>query len=432
MESLWMQTTQMPQFEPLDGDRKTDVLIIGGGMAGLLCAYSLTQAGVNCTLVEANRLCGGTTGNTTAKITSQHGLHYYKLLQKYGVDRAKRYLQANEDALARYRVLGQQIPCQMEQKDNYVYTRQNERKLVQELSALNALGADAVLVRQLPLPFLVAGAIRFPDQLQFHPRMFAAGLLTGFPVFENTKVRELAPGRAMTDHGTISAEKIIIATHFPILNKHGGYFLKLYQHRSYVLALKDAGDVGGMYVDQEKTGLSFRNTGDLLMLGGGCYRTGKQGGGWKELEDFAKEHYPQAVIQARWAAQDCMSLDGIPYIGPYSSGTKDLYVATGFNKWGMSGAMVAAMILTDLVQGKDNPYADVFSPSRRMLHPQLAANGLQALGNLLTPTVPRCPHMGCALKYNSAEHSWDCPCHGSRFDETGKVLENPATADKDL
>ena len=205
--------------------------------------------------------------------------------------------------------------------------------------------------------------------------------------------------------------------------------MKLYQHRSYCLALENVPPLRGMYVDESETGLSFRMNGDLLILGGGSHRTGKQGGNWAELEAFAAKHYPNARIRCRWATQDCMTLDGIPYIGPYSRRTPDLYVATGFNKWGMTSSMVAANILTDLVCGRDNPYEKVFSPSRSILHPQLAVNGFEAVANLLSFSKKRCPHMGCALKWNPQEHSWDCPCHGSRFEEDGKRIDNPATDD---
>ena len=190
--------------------------------------------------------------------------------------------------------------------------------------------------------------------------------------------------------------------------------------------------VGGMYVDEAAEGLSFRNAQGMLLLGGGSHRTGKQGGGWRELEAFAKRHYPRAHIRYRWAAQDCMTLDGVPYIGPYSARTENLYVATGFNKWGMTSAMAAAMLLTDMVQGKRPDDAPVFSPSRSMLRPQLALNALEAAASLLTPTAPRCPHMGCALKWNAQEHSWDCPCHGSRFTQEGGLIENPAMRDLEL
>ena len=208
------------------------------------------------------------------------------------------------------------------------------------------------------------------------------------------------------------------------------YFLKMYQHRSYVLALAGAQTVDGMYVDESDKGLSFRNFRDMLLLGGGGHRTGKQGGCWQELEQFAHKYYKGSRVVAKWATQDTMTLDSAAYIGRYSKNTPDVFVVTGFNKWGMTNAMVAADILCDLVQGKQNQYSDVFDPSRTFFHPQLVANVFESTIGLLTPTVPRCSHLGCALKYNKAEHSWDCSCHGSRFTETGELIDNPATADK--
>lgn len=429
MTSLWEKTWKMPAFAPLEGDRSTDVLIIGGGLAGVLCAYQLRRAGISCILAEAATVCGGITRNTTAKVTSQHGLIYAGLLRKFGAERARQYFDAQEAALRQYRKLCRTADCGWEERDAYVYVRDDPRRLERELLALEKLGIPGEFAGRTPLPVPVAGAIRFPRQAQFHPLRFVSALTGGLEIYEHTAVRELSGTKAVTDRGTIRARKIIVATHFPFLNRHGGYFLKLYQHRSYVIALENAPDVGGMYVDASPTGLSFRGYGELLLIGGGGHRTGKTGGGWRELRAFAGWHYPQAPERFHWAAQDCMSLDGVPYIGPYSASTPDLYVATGFNKWGMTSSMAAAMILCDLVRGRESPYGAVFSPSRSILRPQLAVNGLEAAVHLLTPTTRRCPHLGCALKWNSQERTWDCPCHGSRFAEDGKLLDNPATGD---
>ena len=429
MQSVWSDSTKLPTFQKLKKDMHTDVLIIGGGIAGLLCAYQLEQAGVKYILVEADRICSGITKNTTAKITSQHGLIYHKLIQRFGIEKACMYLDANEAALREYRRLCKSIDCEFETKDSYVYSLNNPRKITKELHALQQIGFYVECKDKLPLPFAVSGAVRFKNQAQFNPLKFLAEIAKDLNIYEHTKVRELAPNTAITEHGKITASKIIVTTHFPFLNKHGSYFLKMYQHRSYVIAYKNASNVEGMYVDEALTGMSFRNYKDLLLIGGGDHRTGKKGGNWKELSCFAKKYYPNAKEVYRWATQDCMTLDEVPYIGEYSGRTSSLYVATGFNKWGMTSAMVAAMILRDMVLEKTNPYAPVFCPSRSILRPQLLVNAFEATTNLLTPTTKRCPHLGCALKWNPAEHSWDCPCHGSRFTDSGKLINNPATDD---
>ena len=281
----------------------------------------------------------------------------------------------------------------------------------------------------MPIPVDAVGAVRFPRQAQFHPLRFLSQIAKDLNIREHTVVRELRGCTAVTNGGKIKADRIVVATHFPFLNKHGAYFLKLYQQRSYVLALAQKQPSEGMYVGSEKNSLSFRSYEDLLILGGGGHRTGKTGGGWAELEAFAKLHYPESEIRYRWATQDCMTLDGLPYIGRYSSNTPNLYVITGFNKWGMTNAMAGAVLLRDQLLGRENPFGDVVSPSRSILHPQLGINALESMGNLLRFSKPRCPHLGCALKWNTQEHSWDCPCHGSRFDEAGHRLNNPATGD---
>ena len=429
MESIWHKTQQLPQFSALQQDIRTDVLIIGGGIAGLLCAYRLQQAGVDYILAEASTICSGITKNTTAKITAQHGLIYQKLTKKFGEEKAKLYLEANLAALEDYKALCERIDCDFQTQDNYIYSLDDRQKLELELAALEKLGAKAAICPTPALPFPTVGAVKFSEQAQFHPLKFLAAIAKDLRIFEHTPIRELAPGMAKTDHCMIRAEKIIVATHFPFLNKHGSYFLKMYQHRSYCLALDNGPALDGMYLDERQTGLSFRNYNGALILGGGSHRTGKQGGNWEELKSFARKHYPQHPIRCQWAAQDCMTLDGIAYIGQYSARTPALYVATGFNKWGMTTAMVAANMLTDLVVDKENPYVDLFSPSRGILQPQLALNVFETTCNLLTFSKKRCPHLGCALKWNPQEHSWDCPCHGSRFDESGKLLDNPATND---
>ena len=427
--SIWTDTAKRNNFKALKGDAKTDVLIIGGGIAGVLTAYMLTKAGIECILLEADKICGGITENTTAKITVQHGLIFNKMIKRYGHITAKMYLEAQRDALEKYRKLCSDIPCDFEEQTSYVYSRKNKQKIEDEAAALKSLGCPVILTSKTSLPF-AADAVGIEGQVEFNPLKFLFEIAKGLPVFENTKVLEMGDNTAVTTFGTISFKRAVVATHFPIINKHGAYFLKLHQHRSYVLALENATEVDGMYVDEDIKGMSFRSYNGVLLLGGGSHRTGKSGGGWAELESFAAEHYKDSRIINRWATQDCMTLDDIPYIGQYSASTQNLYVATGFNKWGMTSSMVAASLLTDILKGKETDYAEVFSPSRSILHPKLFENAAESVIGLITPTKPRCPHMGCALKYNRAEHSWDCPCHGSRFSEDGELINNPATDDK--
>ncbi len=424
-KSVWDMS--LPAFNRLEGDIKTDVLIIGGGLCGLLCAYYLQQAGVSYILVEGDKIASGITKNTTAKITSQHGLIYDKIMREYGKESAQMYLSANEKALAEYKNLCEKMDCDFEIQDAYTFSLDDRKKLENELKALQNLHFDAELIEKTNLPFDTKGAICFKNQAQFHPLKFIDEVAKDLHIYENTFVEELMPGGAVTKNGRILAKNIIVTTHFPFINKHGAYFLKLYQHRSYVTAYENAPLPDGMYVDEDKKGISLRGYNNLLLIGGEGHRTGKKSRAWQGIDDFAMQYYPEAKARYRWAAQDCMSLDGIPYIGRYAKGTPNLFVATGFNKWGITSSMVSAMLLSEMVRGKSCDYAEVFSPERGLLKPQLFINSFESTVNLLMPSKKRCPHLGCALKWNKQERSWDCPCHGSRFEEKGKLIDNPAT-----
>lgn len=259
MNSIWSKTSEPISFEPLKGHKSVDVLIIGGGLTGLLCTYMLKNVGVDCVLVEAQKICSGITRNTTAKITFAHGLFYDKLINRFGKEAAQLYLEAQLCAAEQYACLCQKIPCDYESKDSYVYSLDNRKKVEKEAEALNSLGIRAEVSETPLLPFQTVGAVCVRNQAQFHPLKFAFALAKQLPVYENTKVLELLPGKAITQYGEILFQKAIVATHFPLLNKHGAYFLKMYQHRSYVLALDNAPSVNGIYVDEAEKGLSLRS-----------------------------------------------------------------------------------------------------------------------------------------------------------------------------
>ena len=428
MESLWQHDLERSEHPKLTGERSTDVLVIGGGMAGILTAYCLKQKGIAAVLVEEDRIASATTAHTTAKISVQHGLRYHQILGRFGEEWAKLYFEANRTAVEALKSLCRMADCGLEEKDNFVYSS-DLRKLDMEMAALQKIGVDAKLAERLPDFIPGTGAVGFENQGQFHPLKLVQFLAKDLEIYENAKVTELIGTTAVTDSGKIKAKKVVVATHFPFLNKHGSYFLKLYQHRSYVLAIENAPALEAMYVDDSLSGMSFSSFDGYFLLGGGGHRTGKQGGSYPALRKFAKTHFEDARERFCWAAQDTMSLDGIPYIGNYSRNTPDLYVAAGFNKWGMTGSMLSATLLSAMIGGEQKDYAPIFSPSRSILRPQLMVNCLETAANFLYPTTRRCPHLGCALKYNREEHSWDCSCHGSRFSETGEVLNNPANGD---
>ncbi|MBQ3497305.1 MAG: FAD-dependent oxidoreductase [Oscillospiraceae bacterium] len=405
---------------------RADAVVIGGGMAGILCAYFLTRAGVDCLVLEAERVCGGVTAGTTAKLTLQHGLFCHTLLRRFGKERAQMFLASQREALSHYRTLCEKIDCDYRQTRSGVYTLRDRAAIEREVRAFEELGLEARFEPSLPVPLPVVGAVCVDGQAQFHPLKFAWSLAKDLRIREHTRALAITDDGVMTDSGPVRAKSVIVATHFPFPRWRGAYFLKMYQERSYVLALEGAQDAGGMYVDMEKEGLSFRNHGSTLLLGGLSHRTAAQSAGWEPLCAFAKKHYPASREVCRWAAQDCITLDALPYIGRLSRHTPNVYVATGFNKWGMSSSMTAAILLRDLVTGRENPYAALYDPSRTIVRAQLFANMAHSALGLLTPSVPRCTHLGCALKYNKQEHTWDCPCHGSRFSHSGSAGEGPA------
>lgn len=443
MKSIWTEGAALPQFPAVRTDMKVDVLIIGGGMAGLLCGYFLKEQGAKYAVVEKNRICSGVTGHTTAKITAHHGLIYSRLLKESGRETAAAYYQAASAAIAEYRQLAQTIDCDFEEKDNYIYSMTDKGAVLDEISAIEAIGGKSIYVDRIDIPLPAMCAVKSQGQAQFHPLKFAAAIAGGQSIYEGSFAGEIRKERygyrvsVLNDLGQdvkINADRVIAATHFPYLDRWGMYFLKMYQQRSYVLSLTAASPQGsgagmdGMYIgcgieEGNPLNLSFRRYGDLILLGGGGGRTGAKHPGFSALREEAARLYPGCREAAAWAAQDCMTLDGAPYIGPYAKGKDGLLAAAGFNKWGMTGAMTAAMALT----GKLNrDLARAFSPQRSMLRKQLFVNGFESAKNMLRPTAPRCTHLGCALKWNPAEKTWDCGCHGSRFAADGGVIDGPA------
>ena len=398
-------------------------------MAGILCALRMQEAGTDYILVEGKQIGGGITKGTTAVLTAQHDTLYQDMIRKFGAQKSKLYLSANLCAVERFRKLSEHIPCDFEEMPSVMYSLHDKKLMEREAKAVQSLGFPAEFSTSTPLPFPVAGAVHYPGMAQFHPLKFLYGAANGLNIYENTFVQKLDGTTALTPHGCIRAKKVIVATHFPFVNRHGLYFAKLYQQRSYVIAFENAPELGCTIVDAAENGVYLRSYRGFLLVGGGDHRTGKKGGGFATPRAFASQYFPKVKEKYTWANQDCVSLDGVPYIGPYSSGFPNVFVATGFNLWGITTSMVAAELLTDLVLKRENKFASAFATNRSIFSEQLFSNMCTTLADFITPSTKRCSHMGCTLKWNTAEHSWDCPCHGSRFDEHGHLIDNPAMRD---
>ena len=475
MKSVWSESCKFRKREALNKDIKTNVLVIGAGIAGILTAYMLKQKGRDVVLIDAAEIASCNTKNTTAKITSQHDLIYSKLISEFGEEKARQYAKANELAIKKYKEIieDKRIECDFEEKPAYVYSLNEVDVLKEEVEAAKNLGIDAEFVQEANLPFKINGAVKFNNQAQFNPLKFLKGISNELVIYENTRALEIKENLVVTSRGNITANNIVVATHYPIMNAPGYYFMKMHQERSYVLALENTSEIDGMYIDLNKEGYSFRTYNNLLLLGGISHRTGEneEGGSYDELRKVAKRLYPKAKEKYYWSAQDCMTIDGIPYIGRYSSETPNIYVATGFNKWGMTSSMVSAMIISDMILEKENDFSEIFSPRRFDLSlsiNNIANDLIETAKNFIAQKVyipsseiehiknghggiieyngekvgvyknkegkeffvsTKCTHLGCQLSWNSDELTWDCPCHGSRFDYKGRLIGSPATKD---
>lgn len=440
MESLWRQQTKEIQGNLKKAGKKPDritwdVIVIGAGMAGLLTAFYLKERGKKVLVLEAATIGSGQTERTTAKITSQHGIKYSTLIKNVGLETARGYAMANEKAIREYARLikGRDIDCDFEWKPSYLYSLKEDSRLEEEKRAALALGIDVTTEDRGELPFAIKGCLGFPGQAQFSPLKFLKNIAGELLILEHQRVLEIKEHVVFTEKKVFTGDKIVVATHYPIMDMPGFYFLRQHQERSYVLALSGCEKVDGMYYGVDREGLSFRQAGDYLLLGGGSHRTGKKkDAGYEYLKRRARQLYPGAKVETYWAAQDCMPHDGIPFVGRYSYFTPNIYVITGFQKWGMSMSMVAAMILRDMLCDVENPYSKVFSPQRlhvRASFLHLMEDAFISGKGTLKGSIgerPSCAHMGCELVWNEEEKSWDCPCHGSRFGEKGELLDNPA------
>lgn len=487
-KSYWIESTPQPEFPTLEKDIEVDVAIVGGGITGITSAYMLSKRGVKVALLESGKLLRTTTGNTTAKISSQHGLIYHKTKNHLGIEVARQYANANETAikLIEKMISENNIECDYSTESAYVYTNKNSliNEIEREAVTASSLGISAHFLEDIPLGFSVKAAVRFDNQAQFHPRKFALGLLdkieaSGGLIFENTRVMDVEENDECTlitdQNKKVKAKKVIVASHYPFINKQGAYVTRLYPKRSYIVAAKVKEKYpGGMYITAEEPLRSLRNhqtsDGELILIGGEQHKTGQSEDTrvhYEALADFAQEKFTVEEFPYHWSAQDYLTPDGLPYVGHLSSKTPNIYVATGFGKWGMTNGVAAAKILDDLLSTGKSAWLDAFDPTRKNIVASVknfTVENLNVAKELITGKLSSadsditlekgeakvietkekkagayrdetgnihivditCTHMGCELSWNTAERSWDCPCHGSRFNYDGKILEGPA------
>ncbi len=475
--SLWLATAPVGVRREPPLPREADVVVLGAGIAGLTAAYLLAEAGRSVLVLEANEVAAGVSGNTTAKVTAQHALLYHRL------DRQTAAAYGASQLAALEWIAAQDVECDLERADSHVYlTEPDQRDLLRaEATAAAAAGLPADYLDEVDLPVGAVGAVRFRDQAQFHPRRWLLGLAEKIESLDGrivegvraTGVREGTPTIVRTTAGAVRAAQVVVATHYPVFDR-GLFFARLDPVRDLVLAGPAPTDVAGMYLDGD-THYSVRTAPvdgvRHLIVGGEHYRVGDHVdvlARYRRLADWARDRLGLTDIRYRWSAHDLSTVDGLPYVGRYHPRAKNLWVATGFGQWGMTGGTAAGLLLRDLVLDRANDHAALYDPNRFSLRAAgnlvsnnatvakflagdhlraLRADGLSDLpadaatvtrrggsmvaayrddSGALHAVSARCTHLGCLVAFNNAERSWDCPCHGSRFDVDGQVIQGPA------
>jgi glycine/D-amino acid oxidase-like deaminating enzyme/nitrite reductase/ring-hydroxylating ferredoxin subunit len=483
--SLWLDGAKPTGYAPLAGALDVDVAVIGGGITGLTTALLLKRDGAKVAVIEAREVGSGVTGCTTAKVSALQGTVYDTIRKRHGTEGTSAYAEASLGGVELVAQLADEegIDCDLERRDAFTYAAsESERSSVEdEHEAAREAGLKVDLVDDIDTPFSTNGAVRLADQLQLQPVEYVRGLARavhgdGCHVLEATRVKRVEAGdpcRLHTENGTVTARQVVDAAHYPLLDR-GLFFARLEPMRSYCIAarLRDAAPPQGMSISAGSTTRSLRSYHDLMIVGGEGHAAGARQARperFGKLEEFARRHWDVVEVTHRWSAQDPVPWDHMPVIGAYHPRSSHLFVASGFMKWGLSGGSFAARILSDLIAGRENPWAERFTPNRvgaRGL-PKVAQLGakfaIDAVGDRVLPAeaadaseVPRgearvirdglgktgvyrdesgtayavsmrCTHLGCLVRFNGAERSWDCPCHGSRFGVDGAVLEGPAT-----
>ncbi|HFL2397650.1 TPA: FAD-dependent oxidoreductase [Clostridioides difficile] len=487
-ESYWFLNSSPKEYNKLGENIKTDCLIVGGGITGLTTAYLLAKEGKKVVLVEADKIGYGTSGRNTGKVTCQHDIFYSKIEKKYGLDKAKSYYNANNEALNLVEQIIEEnnIKCDFKRETSFVFTEKEDtiKNIKDEYRTCKKIGINCEYHETIEnIPLDIKGAISFTNQGQFNPKKYIDGLAKaavnlGLKIYENTPVVDLEKGKICRvktrEDNIIEAENVIISSHSPWYDGLNFYFAKEYAERAYLMvAVLENKLTDGMFISIDDPSITFRQYNDgsenLLIFGGGDHKVG-QGGTEKEifddLEHYGKEVFKVKDFKGKWSAQDNMSFDNVPYIGYINKREDNIYVATGFSKWGITNGTVAGIIIKDLIINNNSDYKDTFNPSRLGSYfskdfikenANVAINYVSGKLKIGSGDMPKnngegkivnidgkrygvykddngdfyivdttCTHLGCELNFNSEEKTWDCPCHGSRFDYKGNILEGPA------
>ncbi|WP_255307943.1 FAD-dependent oxidoreductase [Streptomyces marincola] len=487
--SYWMETAPAAPRPRLDADTSTDVAVVGAGIAGLATAWELARAGREVVVLEADRVAAGVSGHTTAKLSALHTLVYDRLRRTRGPEGAMLYAQSQQDAVEHVADVAAELGADCELEGRPAFTWADDPKGVDALRAealaAEEAGLDASFVTTTGLPFPVAGAVRVEGQAQFHPRRYLLALAAdlaarGGRVFEHTRVTDLDEGdtcRLTTEHGAVvTARHVVVATHYPVFDRALA-FARLAVHRELVVAgpVRAADDPGGMFITPEGSRRSVRTAPlpdgrRLLIVTGESHTpgTGDAPAAYERLESWTRERFPGVEITHRWAAQDTDPPDLVPLVGHLRPGTRNVWVATGFGGWGMSGGVMAGRLLAARITGGELPWQDLYAPvpgvreapallknqanaARHFVGDRLRSGRERDVADLAPGTgavlrldghpcavhragdgtvravSARCTHLGCLVAFNEAEQTWECPCHGSRFSPDGSVLQGPAT-----
>ncbi|MDD6301998.1 MAG: FAD-dependent oxidoreductase [Bacillales bacterium] len=419
--SIWEEYRDKIHFPSIKKEYKTKVLVIGGGICGILCAYELKKRNIDYILVEKNYIGSGISKNTTAIISFIHDFSYYEMIKKLGLKKTKDYIELCKNAMKDYEKLSHLYDFDYEKKDLFIYSM-NKDKIINEKRALESLDVEIKFANNLEIDDDYIEAIKISNQAIINPLKLIDSLAKELNIFEHSEVTKIENNKAICNGYNIFFSQVIIATNYPLVNKKGFYFMKLRQKRSYVVTINKK--INQLYINIDDNGLYYRPYKEYTLVGGNDRLTNKDCE--NSFYNKMKKKYKDEEIIVYWSNQDCISLDQLPYIGRFSNTHDNWYVATGFNLYGFTWAMTSSKMLIDMIEGKQKENHYLLSPSRSIFHRKLLSSLVITIISLINIKTNRCSHMGCALKHNKIDGTYECPCHGSRFDMNGKVLDGPA------